>query len=61
MDSMIRAVQTPCIGVCTMNDDGLCDGCLRTGDEIGAWLALDDAEREHLMDTVLPAREARRG
>jgi len=61
MDSMIRAVQTPCIGVCTLNEDGLCDGCLRTGDEIGAWLAMGDAEREHLMDIVLPAREARRG
>ena len=61
MDRVIRAVQSPCIGVCTLDDDGLCDGCLRTGDEIAAWLAMAEAEREHLMDTVLPAREARRG
>ena len=61
MSTTFRAVQTPCIGVCTLDDDGLCDGCLRTVDEITRWTAMDDAQREHLMDTVLPAREARRG
>ncbi|GGK09632.1 hypothetical protein GCM10011394_18830 [Luteimonas terricola] len=60
MSTDFRAVQTPCIGVCTINDDGLCDGCLRTGDEIAGWLAMEDAQREQLMDLVLPAREARR-
>lgn len=61
MNSVPRAVQSPCIGVCTINGDGLCDGCLRTVDEITRWLAMDDAQREHLMETVLPVREARRG
>lgn len=61
MDTGFRAVQSPCIGVCTLDPDGLCDGCLRSGAEIAAWLAMDDAEREHMMDTVLPAREAQRG
>ena len=61
MNFGVRAVQSPCIGVCTLNDEGLCDGCLRTGDEIAGWLAMDDAQREHLMDTVLPAREAGAG
>jgi predicted Fe-S protein YdhL (DUF1289 family) len=61
MSTDFRAVQTPCIGVCTINDAGLCDGCLRTGDEIAGWLAMDDAQREHLMASVLPAREALRG
>lgn len=61
MDTGFRAVQSPCIGVCTLDQDGLCDGCLRSGAEIAGWLAMDDAEREHMMDTVLPAREAQRG
>lgn len=56
-----RAVQSPCIGVCTLDDGGYCDGCLRTGDEIAAWLDMDDARREHLMEVVLPMREALRG
>jgi predicted Fe-S protein YdhL (DUF1289 family) len=61
MSTGFRAVQTPCIGVCTLDEHGLCDGCLRTGDEIAGWLAMDDAQREHLMAYVLPEREARRG
>lgn len=52
---------TPCIGVCTLGDDGLCDGCLRTGAEIGAWSSLPDSAKRHLMDTVLPQRERERG
>lgn len=47
---------TPCIGVCTMNPRGLCDGCLRTLDEIAGWSQMDEAVREHLMDRILPAR-----
>ena len=57
MNTAFRAVQTPCIGVCTINEDGLCDGCLRTGDEIAGWMAMDDAQLEHMMASVLPARE----
>ena len=50
---------TPCIGVCVLRADGLCAGCFRTGDEIAAWSRLDDVQRLHLMDHVLPEREAR--
>jgi len=48
---------SPCIGICTLGDDGLCDGCLRTGAEIGAWGQLPDAERRRIMIEVLPLRE----
>lgn len=48
---------TPCIGVCTLGPNGLCDGCLRSGDEIARWTAMGDAARSHLMDVVLPERE----
>lgn len=54
------AILSPCTGVCTLGVDGLCLGCLRTGDEIAAWLALDAAEREYIVAVVLPARAAQR-
>lgn len=56
---MSSPVLTPCIGVCVLRADGLCAGCFRTGDEIAAWSRLDDVQRLHLMDHVLPEREAR--
>lgn len=54
----VRPVLTPCIGVCTLDPDGYCDGCLRSGDEIAGWLSMDDVQRLHMMEVVLPAREA---
>ena len=47
---------SPCIGVCRIGNDGLCEGCLRTGDEIAAWPRLGDAERLRMIETVLPLR-----
>lgn len=58
--SMRRAVLSPCTGVCTLDTQGLCAGCLRTGDEIARWSTMGDAERLRVMDDVLPRREAAR-
>lgn len=55
------AALSPCIGVCILGDDGLCEGCLRTGSEIAAWGNLADSERKRVMVEVLPARERNRG
>lgn len=55
-----RAVLSPCIGVCTLADDGLCEGCLRTTAEIARWSQMNDNERLRLMETILPAREQER-
>ena len=52
-------VLTPCIGVCTLDPAGYCDGCLRTGNEIAGWMSMSDEQRLHMMDVVLPARELR--
>ena len=54
-----RAVLSPCIGVCSLGEDGLCQGCLRTTAEIARWSQMGDDERLRLMETVLPQREAR--
>ena len=55
-----RAVLSPCIGVCTLGDDGLCEGCLRTTAEIARWPQMNDDERLRLMESVLPSRERAR-
>jgi uncharacterized protein len=53
-----QPVTSPCIGICQLGDDGLCVGCLRSSDEIGRWLGMSAAEREHVMNVLLPRREA---
>lgn len=60
MTPSAKPVLTPCIGVCTLDEHGLCHGCFRTIDEIARWGLMEDAERAHYLDEVLPDREARR-
>lgn len=60
MNFPFRAVLSPCIGVCSLGDDGLCEGCHRTSAEIARWSQMNDDERLQLMEKVLPGREARR-
>lgn len=53
-----KPILTPCIGVCELAADGLCNGCHRTIDEIARWSTLSDAERARLMNEDLPRRAA---
>ena len=54
-----RATQSPCNGVCRMDDaTGLCVGCGRTLSEIANWSSMKDAERAGIRD-MLPERMAR--
>ena len=47
---------TPCIGICRLDERGLCLGCRRTLDEIARWGTMSDAERLRCMREVLPGR-----
>lgn len=49
---------SPCTGVCRIGTNGLCEGCLRTLDEIARWSTFDDARKLWIMDEVLPHRQA---
>ncbi|PNS07692.1 putative Fe-S protein [Lysobacter silvestris] len=53
-------ILSPCVGVCEMGDDGLCEGCLRTLDEIGGWMVMSPQLRLHVIDELIPARAAAR-
>lgn len=53
-------ILSPCIGICSLDAAGCCEGCFRTGDEIAAWTLMTDEQRGHLMDVVLPQRESAR-
>jgi len=61
MSPSFRAVLSPCVGVCTLDEAGLCEGCLRNTAEIARWSQMNDDERLRIMEVVLPDRELRRG
>jgi predicted Fe-S protein YdhL (DUF1289 family) len=53
-------VASPCISICRMNPaTGLCDGCLRTLDEIAAWSRLSDDDKRAVLARVAVRRHQR--
>ena len=49
-------MDSPCVKICTYDPErGLCLGCGRTLEEIGAWYAMSDAGRRAIMEK-LPER-----
>ena len=60
MNTTFRAVLSPCVGICALDEHGLCEGCHRSASEISRWPQLNDDQRLHLMEQVLPLREAQR-
>ena len=45
-------VPSPCINVCRMKDDGLCEGCLRTIDEIACWGSAPEARKRDVWREI---------
>lgn len=54
-----RPVRSPCISVCRIDpDDGLCEGCSRTIDEIAAWGTMTDDDRLAVWSRIVRRRGA---
>ena len=60
MNPAYRAVLSPYVGICSLDEQGLCEGCHRSASEISRWPQMNDDQRLHLMEQVLPLREAKR-
>ncbi len=53
-------VESPCISICTLDDEGMCLGCFRTVEEIETWLRMD-ADRRRLVLLECDRRRAAEG
>ena len=51
----LEAIESPCIGVCRLDEQGRCLGCFRTTAEIGGWLSMSVEQRRAVIDE-LPER-----
>lgn len=56
MNLPLVPVLSPCIGICNLDEAGLCEGCRRTVGEIAEWPSMGEEERRRIMDEVLPRR-----
>jgi uncharacterized protein len=52
-ESERRRTESPCVGVCVMDAaSGLCEGCLRTLDEIALWSASSADQRHEVLARI---------
>ena len=47
-----EVVLSPCVGVCALDDDDICIGCWRSGEEISRWGYLDNAAKRAILKKV---------
>lgn len=47
-----RAPASPCIDVCRLNERGLCEGCLRSIDEITGWSGMTAEEQWRVLERI---------
>ena len=49
---MSGMIPSPCVSVCSMNEEDLCIGCHRNSREIREWMLMDDTERHEVIETA---------
>jgi predicted Fe-S protein YdhL (DUF1289 family) len=45
-------VLSPCVGVCALDDDDVCIGCMRSGQEITQWGYVDNDGKRAILRNV---------
>ncbi|CCJ08773.1 DUF1289 domain-containing protein [Methylocystis sp. SC2] len=53
-------VDSPCIKICELDQDGVCVGCGRTRAEIAGWMSMSDAQKAEVVELAERRRSARR-
>ena len=48
-----KPIPSPCISVCALNDDDICQGCYRSGEEIRDWMILTNAQKRKVIQKAL--------
>lgn len=47
-----KEIRSPCVSICALDDQDLCVGCYRTGQEISDWGKMSNAERKAVLQKV---------
>jgi predicted Fe-S protein YdhL (DUF1289 family) len=47
-----RPLQSPCIGICELNDSNICIGCYRSTYEIGLWGLVGPNAQRQMLDNA---------
>ncbi len=54
----LTPVRSPCVSICALDDNNVCLGCYRTGEEISRWGELSDDEKRAVLAQVVERERA---
>lgn len=46
---MSEPVKSPCISVCVLNEEDICEGCYRSAQEITDWSTRSDEQKREIL------------
>ena len=56
--NVLGMVKSPCVAVCALDENDVCIGCYRTGDEIMHWGTMDNNEKIKVLENVSEREKA---
>ena len=55
---MSEAPESPCISICVLDDEDICQGCFRSAEEITDWYIASSGEKLNILDRAKERRNA---
>lgn len=49
---MTEEIKSPCVNICQVNLEGVCQGCGRTTDEIAKWWSMTNEEKQQVLENI---------
>jgi len=53
---MSNTPESPCISICALDQNDVCEGCFRTGNEIVDWFTADDDRKREILEASTQRR-----
>ena len=52
-----ESIRSPCVAVCALDEDDVCLGCYRTGEEITDWFMADQQRKREILAVAAQRRD----
>jgi predicted Fe-S protein YdhL (DUF1289 family) len=54
---MSNTPESPCISICSLDQNDVCEGCFRAGNEIVDWFTADDDRKREILEASTQRRK----
>ena len=54
---MSNSPESPCISICSLDQNDVCEGCYRPGNEIVDWFTADDERKREILEASTQRRK----